>query len=74
VNTRRGTRKTERGSIGTARSPVVRGGLDARFTVLAIEKALEELGIHGTFSDIVCETQSSERDPIASCRKTEQMC
>jgi len=75
VNTRRGTRKTKKGdSIGTARSPVVRRGLDARVTVLAIEQALEELGIHATLSDIVAKAQSIERDAIASCRNTEQMC
>jgi hypothetical protein len=45
---------------------VVRGGLDARLTVLAIEQALEELGIHATLSDIVAKPQSIGRVIIQS--------
>jgi hypothetical protein len=67
VNPCPGTRKTKTGaSIGTSRSPVVPGGLDARVTVLAIEQALEELGIHATLSDIVAKAQSIERVIIQS--------
>jgi len=67
VNPRRGTQKTKKGdSIGTSRSPVVPGGLDARVAVLAIEQALEELGIHATLSDIVAKAQSIERLIIQS--------
>ena len=67
MNTRRGTRKTKTGdSIGTSRSPVVPGGLDAKVTILAIEQALEELGIHATLSDIVAKAQSIERLIIQS--------
>jgi len=44
--------------------------------VLAIEQALEQLGIHATLGDIVAKAQSIENEAVQSRfrRKSEQVC
>jgi len=77
VSTRRGTRSTERGnSVGLSHSAASRERLDTGVTVLAIEQALSELGIHASLRDIVARAQSIENRIIQSRsrRKPEQMC
>ena len=77
MSTRRGTRNTKRGdSIGAPAGPVCSRRLDARVTVLAIEQALAELGIHARLSDVVAKAESIEIEIIKAHlrRKPEQMC
>jgi len=77
VSTRRGVRNPKRADpIGTSAGPVSRERLDSRITVLAIERALAELGIHARLSDIVAKAQSLENGIIQSQsrRKREHMC
>jgi hypothetical protein len=77
VSTRRGERNTGRAdSIGTSAGPVSRARLGSTVTVLAIEQALAELGIHARRSDIVAKARSIENGIIQSrTRRTpEQMC
>jgi len=78
VSTRRGApRNTKRAdSIGTSAGPVSCERVNSRITVLAIEQALAELGIHARLSDIVAKAQSIENGILQSRsrRKPEQMC
>jgi hypothetical protein len=76
VSTRRGARNMKRSdSIRTSAGPVSRERLASRITVLAIEQALVELGIHARLSDIVAKAQS-ENGIIQSRsrRKQEHAC
>jgi hypothetical protein len=77
VSTRRGTRSTNRSnSVGLPHRLASHERLDSGVTVLAIEQALSELGIHANLSDIVARAQSIENRIIQSRsrRKPEQMC
>jgi hypothetical protein len=77
VSTRRGAPKNRRGgSTGTSARQVSRERLGTTVTVLAIEHALADLGIHARLSDIVRGAQLFE-SAIAQSRtggKPEQMC
>jgi len=71
VSTRVGaTNKKRADSIGSA-GPFFRDKLDSRVTVLQIERALAELGIHAKLSDIVAKARFIEDGIIQSpsCRK-----
>lgn len=77
MSTRRRMRNTKSGesrepSIGS----VSRARLDSNVTVLAIEEALAELGIHARLSEIVAKAQCIENRIIQSRprRKREQVC
>ena len=77
MSTRRGARNTKRAdSIRISAGWVSQERLDPRITVLAIERALAELGIHASLSDIVAKAQSIENAivPSRSRRKPEQRC
>ncbi len=76
MSTRAGATNTKRvNSIGSA-GPVFRDKPDSRVTVLQIERALAELGIHAKLSDIVAKARSFENGIIQapSCRKRERAC
>jgi hypothetical protein len=67
VSPRRSARKTKRAdSIGTTARPVSGARLKSRVTVLAIEQALAELGIHAKLRDIVAKAQSIENGIMQS--------
>jgi hypothetical protein len=77
VSARRGAGNTKRAdSIGTSADQVSRERLGSTVTVLAIEQALAELGIHARLSDIVAKARSIENGIIQSRRRRnpEQMC
>ena len=77
MNTQPRTRNTERAdTIGASAALISAGRMDTRVTVLAIEQALAELGIHAKLSDIVAKARSIENEIIQSRarRKPEQMC
>ena len=77
MSTRRAARNTKRAdSIATSAGPVSRERLSSKVTVLAIEQALAELGIHARLSDMVAKDGSIENGVIqsGSLRKPEQMC
>jgi hypothetical protein len=77
VSTRRGTRNTKRfDPPGTSAGLASCGGLKTRVTVLAIEQALAELGIHARLGDIVAKARSIENGNIQSRsrRKPEHLC
>ena len=77
MSTRRSTRNTKRcDPPGTSAGLASCGGLKTRVTVLAIEQALAELGIHARLSDIVAKARSIENGTIQSrTRRTpEQTC
>jgi len=77
VSTRRAARNTKRAdSIATSAGPVSRERLSSKVTVLVIEQALAELGIHARLSDIVAKVRAIENGVIQSGtrRKPEQMC
>jgi hypothetical protein len=77
VSIRRGERNTRRtASIGTSAGQVSRERLGSTVTVLAIEQALAEMGIHARLSGVVAKAQSVENGIIQSRtrRKPEQMC
>lgn len=77
MSPRRNFRLTKRGdSIATRANPLPRERRDSRVTVLAIERALAELGIHAKLSDIVARAQVFENGIIQSRtrRKPERMC
>ena len=76
MSTRQGTRNTRGESVRTSSGPGSRGRLDSRVTVLAIEQALAELGIHAKLSDIVAKAQSIENGVMQSRsrRKLEHLC
>ena len=75
MSTRRGTPK-QADSTGTSAGQVSRERLGSTVTVLAIEQALAELGIHARLSDIVAKAQSSENGILRSRsrRKGEHAC
>ena len=64
------------GSIPPSGGPVAGERLPSEVTVLAIEQALAELGIHAKLSDIVAKAQSIENEIIQprSRRKREHLC
>ena len=77
MSTRRGAPNTKRAdSIGTSARLVSGARLESRVTVLAIEQALAERGIHAKLRDIVAKAQSIENGIMQSRsrRKPEQMC
>ncbi len=77
MSTQRGARNTKRtDSLKTSGGPVPRETEDSRITVLAVEQALTELGIHARLSDIVAKAHSIESGIIQSRsrRKREQVC
>jgi hypothetical protein len=77
VSTRRGVANTKRAdSIGTSAGQVSSERLGSTVTVLAIEQALADLGIHERLSDIVAKAQSIENGIIQSRsrRKRERAC
>ena len=77
MSTRRNPSNTKsHGCIRASAGPVASERLDARVTVLAIEQALEQLGIHATLGDIVAKAQSIENEAVQSRfrRKSEQVC
>jgi len=71
VSTRRSPRMTKRAdSIGTSAGQAPRKILGSTVTVLAIEQALAELGIHARLSDLVRGAQlieNARRKPEPSC-------
>ena len=76
MSTRRASRNTKQDdSIGSSAGQVSRDRLCSTVTVLAIEQALAELGIHARLRDIA-KAQSIESGIIQSRsrRKPEQMC
>jgi len=75
VSPRRASGNAKR-AIGTSAGQVSRERLGSTVTVLAIERALAELGIHARLSDIVRGSQLIETAIIQSRsrRKPEQMC
>jgi len=77
VSTRRGAANTKRAdSTGTSAGQVSRERLGSPVTVLAIEQALADLGIHAKLSDIVAKAQSIENGIMQSRsrRKREHAC
>jgi hypothetical protein len=77
VSTRRGARNTKSAdSIGTSAGPVSRERLDSRVAMLAIEKALAELGIHAPLSNLLRRAQSIETAMMQSRShpKPEHLC
>jgi len=77
VSTRRGAANAKRAdSTGTSAGQVSRERLGSTVTVLAIEQALADLGIHARLSDIVAKAQSIENGIIQSPsrRKREHAC
>ena len=77
MSTPRGTRNRKRGkSVGTSAGPVARERRDSKVTVLAIEQALAELGIHAKLSDIVADAQFIENaiTQLRSRHKLEHQC
>jgi hypothetical protein len=77
VSTQQGVENTRRAdSIGTSAGQVSRERLGSTATVLAIEQALAELGIHARLGDIVAKARSIENGIIQwrPCRNPEQMC
>ena len=77
MSTRRGAPNTKRAdSTGTSAGQVSRERLGSTVTVLAVEQALADLGIHAGLSDIVAKARSIENGMMQSRsrRKPEQMC
>jgi hypothetical protein len=77
VSTRRGAENTKRAdSIGTSAGQVSSERLGSTVTVLAIEQALADLGIHEKLSEIIAKAQSIENGIIQSRsrRKRERAC
>lgn len=77
MSTRRRERSTgQADSIQTSAGLVARERQGSTVTVLAIEQALAELGIHARLSDTVAKAQSTENgiSQPRSRRKREQMC
>ena len=77
MSTPQGTRNTiQAASVGTSAVLGSRERLDARVTVLALERALAELGIHARLSDIVAKAQAIEHGikQSRSRRRPEQTC
>jgi hypothetical protein len=77
VSTRGAAPNTKRAdSIRTSAAQVSRERLGSTITVLAIEQALAELGIHARLSTIVAKAQSVENAIIQSRtrRKRGQVC
>ena len=77
MSTPRGTRNTKSSdSTGVSAGPVSGDRLDSRVTVLAIEQALAELGIHAKLSDIVAKAHSIENaiTQSRSRHKLEHLC
>ena len=77
MTTRRHWRnKRKAGSIGSSACLGSGEKLDSRVTVLAIERALAELGVHAKLSDIVTKAQSIKNGIIQSRsrRRPEQVC
>lgn len=77
MSTRRGERNTGRAdSILSSAGPVARERQGSTVTVLAIEQALAELGIHARLSAIVAKAQSTENgiSQPRSRRERERMC
>jgi hypothetical protein len=77
VSTRREAPNTRRiDSTETSAGQVSRERLGSTVTVLAIEQAFAELGIHASLSDIVTKAQSIENGSIKSRsrRKRERTC
>lgn len=63
-------------SVGTSAGPGSRERLDSRVTVLAIERALAELGVHARLSEIIAKAHSIEHGIMQarSRRRPEQTC
>ena len=77
MNTQRRTRNTKRAdAIGASAGPISGERPGSRVSVLAIEQALAELGIHAKLSDIVAKARLIENELIQASarRKPEQTC
>lgn len=77
MSTRRGAANTKRvDSTGTLAGQVSRERLGSTVTVLAIDQALADLGIHERLSEIVAKAQSTENGIMQSRsrRKRERAC
>ena len=77
MSARRGAANTKRtDSTGTSAGQVSRERLGSTVTVLAIEQALADLGIHARLSEVVAKAQSIENGigQTRSRRKREHAC
>jgi hypothetical protein len=75
VSTRRSAANTKRAdSTGASAAQGSRERLGSTVTVLAIEQALADLGIHSRLSEIVAKAQSIENGIMQSRRRREHAC
>ena len=77
MKTRRGTRNQRRGDPNrTSADPASPERLPSKIAAMAVERALAELGIHASLSDIVAKAELIENRILQSRsrRKPEQVC
>jgi len=77
VKTRQSTRNQRRGDpIRTSADPASPKRLQSKVAAIAVERAVTEMGIHASLSDIVAKAQLIENRILQSRsrRKPEQMC
>ena len=77
MSTRPGTRNNRIGDpIRTSAGPASSESLHSKVSAMAVERAVAELGIHASLSDIVAKAQVIENRILQSRsrRKPEQMC